>query len=59
MDKLLTPTEAASALSIGRSKPYQLLPTGQLDSVRIGSCRRVPMDALTTFPEGLHEATRS
>jgi hypothetical protein len=31
MDKLLlTPTEAASALGIGRSKVYELLQTGQL-----------------------------
>lgn len=55
MDKLLlTPTEAARALSIGRSKLYQLLQTGQLASVRIGTCRRVPADALTTFLQGLH-----
>ena len=43
MDKLLlTPTEAASALGIGRSKVYELMQTGQLQSVHIGACRRVP-----------------
>jgi excisionase family DNA binding protein len=47
MDKLLlTPVEAAQALGIGRSKVYELLQSGQLKSVRIGSCRRVPLDAV-------------
>jgi excisionase family DNA binding protein len=47
MDKLLlTPIEAATALGIGRSKVYELLQTGQLSSVRIGRCRRIPADAL-------------
>ncbi len=50
MDKLLlTPVEAARALGIGRSKVYELLSSGALDSVRIGSCRRVPADALHSF----------
>lgn len=50
MDKLLlTPIEAAAALGIGRSKIYELMQTGQLQSVHIGSCRRIPADALSTF----------
>jgi excisionase family DNA binding protein len=54
MDKLLlTPTEAANALGIGRSKVYELLKSGQLQSVHIGACRRVPADALTAFLEQL------
>ncbi len=44
---LLTPTEAARALGIGRSKLYELLQTGVLESVHIGACRRIPTDALT------------
>jgi len=43
---LLTPTEAARALGIGRSKLYELLQTGVLESVHIGACRRIPADAL-------------
>jgi excisionase family DNA binding protein len=50
MDKLLlTPIEAAQALGIGRSKVYELLQTGQLKSVRIGCCRRIPLDAVHDF----------
>jgi len=42
---LLTPTEAARALGIGRSKLYELQ-AGVLESVHIGACRRIPTDAL-------------
>jgi excisionase family DNA binding protein len=54
MDRLLlTPTEAAAALGIGRSKVYELMLTGQLESVHIGTCRRVPAEALHSFLLGL------
>lgn len=57
MEKLLlTPTEAATALGIGRSKLYELLQTGQINSVRIGACRRVPADALMAFLQALRDA---
>jgi len=50
MDKLLlTPVEAAAVLGIGRSKLYELMQTGQLPSVRIGACRRVPADVVHRF----------
>jgi excisionase family DNA binding protein len=38
---LLTPAEAATALSIGRSKLYELMRAGVVPSVRIGACRRI------------------
>ena len=43
---LLTPTEAAQALGIGRSKLYELMQAGVVESVHIGACRRIPADAL-------------
>jgi excisionase family DNA binding protein len=43
---LLTPTEAAQALGIGRSKLYELMQAGVVESVRLGRCRRIPADAL-------------
>ena len=46
---LLTPTEAARALGIGRSKLYELMREGRIRSVRIGTCRRVPTAALDEF----------
>lgn len=54
MDKvLLTPNEAAEALSIGRSKLYGLLAEGALHSVHIGSCRRVPLAAVMAYVQRL------
>jgi excisionase family DNA binding protein len=44
---LLTPTEAAAALGIGRSKLYELMRMGVVTSVRIGGCRRVPAASLS------------
>ena len=50
MEKLLlTPEEAAELLSIGRSKLYQLLAGGSLQSVTIGTSRRIPVQALRAF----------
>ncbi|HZG94954.1 MAG TPA: excisionase family DNA-binding protein [Mycobacteriales bacterium] len=54
MEKLLfTPDEAAHALAIGRSKLYQLLQVGELESVHIRTCRRVPAAALSNYVERL------
>lgn len=50
---LLKPEEAAEVLSIGRSKVYELIGTGELASVRIGTSRRVPTDALVEFASRL------
>lgn len=50
---LLTPEEAAEALSLGRTKVFQLIGTGALRSVRIGKCRRVPASALVELVDGL------
>jgi excisionase family DNA binding protein len=46
---LLTVEQAAQKLNIGRSMLYELLQSGILESVRIGSCRRIPADALSEF----------
>ena len=45
---LLTPREAAGALGIGRSKLYELMQDGVLESVHIGACRRIPAVSLRT-----------
>ncbi len=48
---LITPREAAAALSIGETKVYELLATGALQSITIGSARRIPIAALESFVE--------
>jgi excisionase family DNA binding protein len=56
MDKLLlTPTEAAEALGIGRSKLYELMRTGVLQSVRLDGSRRIPRSAVIAFVLRLQE----
>ena len=45
----LKPEEAAEVLSIGRSKVDELMGTGELASVWIGTSRRVPTEALVEF----------
>lgn len=54
---LLKPEEAAEILSIGRSKVYELMGTGELASVRIGACRRIRADALADFVAGLQDTS--
>ncbi len=54
MDRLLlTTTEAAQALGICRSKLYELITSGQLESVRIDRARRVPAVAVREYVERL------
>jgi excisionase family DNA binding protein len=53
---LLRPEEAAEWLNVGRSKVYELMRAGVLESVRIGACRRVPRAALVQYVESLRQA---
>ncbi len=47
MDALLLKAEdVGKALSIGRSKAYQMIANGDLPVVRIGTAVRVPVDGL-------------
>jgi excisionase family DNA binding protein len=46
---LLTPEQAARRLGISRWKLYDLLRGGSLSSLRIGSCRRIPSQAIDDF----------
>ncbi|HLN16185.1 MAG TPA: helix-turn-helix domain-containing protein [Acidimicrobiales bacterium] len=50
---LLTADDVAATLAIGRTKVYELLASRALESVRIGTCRRIPVVALQRFVEAL------
>ena len=41
------------ALSISRSKLYELMAAGRIGSVRIDNCRRVPVTALQDYVDRL------
>lgn len=46
---LLSIGEAARALGLGRSKTYDLIASGELETVHIGRAARVPVDAVEAF----------
>lgn len=54
---LLKPEEVAECLNVNRSKVYELMRSGALESVRIGARRRVPRTAVNAFIEHLREHT--
>jgi excisionase family DNA binding protein len=55
-DKLLLGVrEAGEVIGIGRSTMYELLRSGDIESVRIGRCRRVPYSALVVYVERLRD----
>jgi excisionase family DNA binding protein len=50
MDKmLLRPAEVAEVLGIGRSKAYELIGSGVIPSIRIGSSVRVTAEGLRAW----------
>lgn len=53
MTNLLTVPEAMAALRISRHTLYNLIRTGDLESVTIGRSRRIPADAITAYVDGL------
>ncbi|MBV2358033.1 excisionase family DNA-binding protein [Streptomyces sp. J2-1] len=46
---LLTVEEAARRLQIGRTTCYQLIRSGELESIPVGRLRRVPADAPAAY----------
>lgn len=46
---LYRPEEAAEALGLSRARLYQLLATGEIGSVKIGTSRRVPAADLEAY----------
>lgn len=54
---LVTPEEAARRLSLGRTTIYELMASGELPSVNVGRCRRVPVSELCSFVARLVDGT--
>jgi len=48
---MLSVAEAAKCLSVGRSTMYELIHSGEIESVHIGRLHRVPADCLHEFVE--------
>ncbi len=56
---LLTAEEAAELLNVGRCKVYDLMRTGELESIKIGRLRRIPVDNIRRFADKLIEDART
>jgi excisionase family DNA binding protein len=52
---LLSVEEAGEVIGVGRSTMYELLRAGEVESVRIGRCRRVPYSVLVAYVDRLRE----
>ena len=48
---MLSLDQAAKCLSVGRSTMYELMNSGEIESVHIGRLHRVPADCLHEFVE--------
>jgi excisionase family DNA binding protein len=46
---LLRVVEAAEALGVSRAKAYELIASGEIPSVKLGGCVRVPLAALEVW----------
>jgi excisionase family DNA binding protein len=55
---VVTVEEAAEALAVGRTLMYELIASGQVESVLIGRLRRVPADALADYVDRLRAVQR-
>ncbi len=54
MEKLLLSAEdVAEALTISRTRVYEILAAGELFSVRLGKVRRIPRESLEEYIEKL------
>lgn len=54
--QLLTIPETAERLSVGRTRMFELLKAGEIESVLIGRSRRIPADAVGEYINRLRGA---
>ena len=52
---LLKIPDVMERLSVGQTKVYELMSSGELRSVKVGRSRRVPSDELERFMAGLDD----
>jgi excisionase family DNA binding protein len=53
-----TITEGAAALRVSRTKLYELMAAGEIESVHIGRSRKIPADALSAYLDALRSIPR-
>lgn len=53
---LLTPEAAAAMASVSRTTMFGLMKLGVVESVKIGRARRIPVEALRAYVDGLRSS---
>lgn len=56
---LHAPESAAERLQCGRTKVYELMNSGELESVKVGRLRRIPEAALVAYVERLRTEAKA
>lgn len=56
---LLSPAETAVALGVSRSMIYKLMAAGELETVKVGRARRIPVEAVEAYVEQLRSGQRA
>ena len=56
---LFTVEQVAQILGIGRSTVFQLIKSEQIESIRLGRSRRIPVDAMQNYVDDLRGARSS
>jgi excisionase family DNA binding protein len=56
---LYSPREGAAIIDVGRSKMWELIARGEIESVKIDGLRKIPAEALTTYVERLRAKSAS
>lgn len=54
--RLLKVEQAAARANLGRTKIYELIHGGELESVKIGRSRRIPVEAIDDYVQRLRAA---
>ena len=56
--KLLKVDEAALMLRIGRSTLYEFIYSGEIESVKVGRSRRIPVEAVEDFTRKMRASAK-
>ena len=51
--RLFTVPQTQAMLELGRTRMWALIASGEIESVRIGRSRRIPVEAIDRYVEGL------
>ena len=57
--RLFTMSQTQAMLELGRTRMWALIASGEIESVRIGRSRRIPVEAIDRYVEGLRASQQT